>query len=70
MMDKAITLLGVTASLLAAGLWLWGSLIDVPNNIDTIVGELQRIGRVNAWAAMAAVLAALCAAYAFWQQVH
>jgi hypothetical protein len=69
-MDKAIALLGA-ASLLAAGLWLWGSLIDVPNNIDTIVGELQRIGRVNAWAARAAVLAALCAAYAiFWQQIH
>jgi hypothetical protein len=68
-MDKAIPLVGVTASLLAAALWLWGSLIDVLNNIDTIVGELQRIGWVNAWAAMAAVLAALCAAYAFWRQI-
>jgi hypothetical protein len=42
------------------------SLIEVPDNIDTIVGELQRIGRLNAWAAVAALVAALCAAYGFW----
>lgn len=69
MTEKIAAFLGVAASLLAAGLWLWGSLIDVPDNIDTIVGELQRIGRVNAWAAAAAVIAALCAAYAFWRQI-
>jgi len=41
--DKIVTSIGLAASLAASGLWLWGSLIEVPNNIDTIVGELQRI---------------------------
>jgi hypothetical protein len=69
-MDRIVAIIGMAASLAAAGLWLWGSLIDVPNNIDTIVGELQRIGKVNAWAATAALIAALCAAYAFGKQAN
>jgi hypothetical protein len=67
--DKIVTAVGLVASLAAAGFWLWGSVIEVPDNIDTIVGELQRIGRLNAWAALAALIAALCAAYAFWRQL-
>jgi hypothetical protein len=67
--DKIVTAVGLAASLAAAGFWLWGSIIEVPDNIDTIVGELQRIGRLNAWAALAALVAALCAAYAFWRQM-
>jgi hypothetical protein len=67
--DKIVTSVGLVASLVAAGFWLWGSLIAVPDNIDTIVAELQRIGRLNAWAALAALVAALCAAYAFWRQM-
>jgi hypothetical protein len=46
--DKIVTAVGLVASLAAAGFWLWASLIDVPNNIDTIVGDLQRVGRLNA----------------------
>jgi hypothetical protein len=60
LIDKFVTMVGLVASVAAASLWLWGSLIDVPDNIDTIVRELQRIGRVNAWAAIAALVAALC----------
>jgi hypothetical protein len=67
--DKFVTVIGLLATLAAAILWLWGSLMDVPDNIDTIVGELQRIGRANAWAATAALVAALCAAYGFWQKL-
>ncbi len=63
LVDKIVTSVGLLASLAAAGFWLWGSLIKVPDNIDTIVGEIQRIGRVNAWAALAALVAALCAAH-------
>jgi hypothetical protein len=37
--------------------------------IETIVGELQRIGRVNALAALAALVAALCAAHGFRRQM-
>jgi hypothetical protein len=49
--DKVVALLGIAASLTAAALWLWASLVDVPANIGTIVSELQRIGRINAGAA-------------------
>jgi hypothetical protein len=66
--DKLVAALGVIATLAAAGFWLWGSLIEVPDNLDTIVQELQRIGRINAWAATAALVAALCASYAFARQ--
>jgi hypothetical protein len=69
LVDKIVASVGLFASLAAAGFWLWGSLIEVPDNIDTIVGELQRVGRLNAWAAIAALMAALCAAYAFWRQL-
>jgi hypothetical protein len=69
LIDKIVTSVGLVASLAAAGFWLWGSILEVPDNIDTIVGELQRIGRLNAWAAMAALVAAICAAYAFWKQM-
>ncbi|RXG85768.1 hypothetical protein EAS61_35165 [Bradyrhizobium zhanjiangense] len=54
---KIAAFLGVAVSLLAAGLWLWASRINILDNIDTMIGELQRIGRVNAWAAAAAVIA-------------
>jgi hypothetical protein len=67
MFDQAVATVGVIASLTAAVLWLWASLIKVPDNIDTFIGELQRIGRLNAWGATAACVAALCAAYAFWR---
>jgi hypothetical protein len=69
LVDKIVPSVGLLASLTTAVFWLWGSLIEVPDNIDTIVGELQWIGRVNAWAAMAALVAAVCAAYGFWRQL-
>jgi hypothetical protein len=69
MMDKIVTLVALGASVVAAALWLWASVIKVPDNLDTIVGELQRIGRVNAGAAFAALIAAGCAAYGFWRQL-
>jgi hypothetical protein len=66
--DKAIALVRLLASLPQRCCGL-GSLIEVPDNINTIVGELQRIGRMNALAAFAALVAALCAAHAFWRQL-
>jgi hypothetical protein len=55
---------GVAAAafVVAAGLWLWASLIEVPDNIDTIVRELRRISRVNACAAIATTVGAVCTA--------
>ena len=56
------TPIGIAASLIAAVLWLWASLLKVPDNIDTFIPALQRISRLNAWAAFAASIAAACAA--------
>jgi len=51
--------IGATAAAFAAGFWLWASLIPVPDNIDTFIGELQRISRINAYGAMSACVAAI-----------
>ena len=67
MLDYAVAVVGVIASLTAAVLWFWGSLIPVPDNVDTFIAELQRIGRLNGWGAVAASIAAVCAAYALWR---
>lgn len=58
-MIVAIRVLIAVAALLAAGFWLRSALIKVPNNIDTIVDELQRIGRWNSRAAFASCAVAL-----------
>ena len=46
------------AAIVAAVLWFVSSRIKVPNDIDTIVGQLQRIGRWNSRAALASCIAA------------
>jgi uncharacterized membrane protein YbhN (UPF0104 family) len=66
--DKIIRAIGALASILAAVFWLRSALLDVPDNIDTIVRELQRIGWWNSAAAWAAVVASLCAALIFLKQ--
>jgi hypothetical protein len=63
--DFIVGIIGVASTAGAAAFWLWSSLIEVPDNIDTFIGELQRIGQVNSWAAMCACVAALCGTYAF-----
>ena len=68
-MDISWTLIvsgiGAAAVGVAAGLWLWAAMIAAPDNIDTIVSELQRIGRLNASAAGAACIAAVCGVILF-----
>ena len=68
--DYVVGFLGGLSSLAAAVLWLYASLLKVPDNQDTFIGELQRISKWNACAAMAAAVAAICAACAFAKQVH
>ena len=55
---------GVTAvaALVAAGFWFSASMVTVTDNIDMIVGELQRIGRLNTIAAFSTGVAAICSA--------
>jgi hypothetical protein len=63
--DYIVGIVGGSSSLAAALLWLYASFLEVPDNIDTIVGELRRISRWNAYAAMAAGIAGFCGVYAF-----
>ena len=65
--DFAVCSIGVISSAVAAVLWFYVSRIKVPDNQDAFIGELQRISRLNARAAMAFGIAALCAAYIFFQ---
>lgn len=56
---------GAISTAAAAAFWFWASMVDVPDNIDTIVQALQRASRFNAYGAASACVAALCAAYGF-----
>jgi hypothetical protein len=60
-----VAVVGAAASLIAAALWFYASWLEVPDNIDTFIGELKRISRWNSYAAMAACVAAVCAVYGF-----
>ncbi|MFY9958397.1 hypothetical protein [Bradyrhizobium sp.] len=44
LLDKIVSSVGLLSSLVAAVFWLWASLVKVPDNIDTFVHKLQRIG--------------------------
>ncbi|WP_413987936.1 hypothetical protein ACMDCR_18065 [Labrys okinawensis] len=68
-LDVCVAATGMLCSAGAAAFWLWASLINVPNNIDTFIGVLQRIGRLNAVAAAFGFVAALCAVYAFARSI-
>jgi hypothetical protein len=66
--DLVMGSLGVLSAVVAAGLFLYSSRIEVPDNIDTMMGEIQRIGRWNSYGCLAAFVGALCAAYVFARQ--
>jgi hypothetical protein len=68
-LDITIGGIGALTSFAAGVFWLWASVIVVPANIDTFIGVLQRIGRINAYGAWCACAAALCAAYVFLRSV-
>jgi hypothetical protein len=62
-----VNLVGTVAGIVAAICWLVSAKIAAPNNIYTMGDELERMGRWNSYAAMAAVVASLCAAATFAQ---
>ncbi len=68
--DAVVSGLAAAASLLAAAFWLWASLTSVPDNQDTFIGVLQRVSRLNAYAAGAAFVAVLCATYLLARQIE
>jgi hypothetical protein len=65
--DFAVCSIGAISSAVAAMLWFYAAHIKVPDNRDKVIGELQRINRLTARAAVAFGIAALCAAYIFAQ---
>jgi multisubunit Na+/H+ antiporter MnhG subunit len=60
-----VSVIGTIAAVLAAYFWLMASLTRMPDNIDTFTGVLQEASRLNTYGAVAAVVAALCAALIF-----
>jgi hypothetical protein len=69
-LDTIVGLLGVMTTLAAGAFWLWVSLIPVPDNLDTFIGDLQRISQINAYGAGCACVAALCGAYTFARTIR
>ena len=63
--DRIVGVAGTLAVLAAAVLWFRAASVEIPDNIDTIVGELQRAALWNSYASYAAVAAALFAAWTF-----
>lgn len=64
-MNMAFDAIGALTALIAAGFWLWASLIKVPENPNIFISVLQNIGRLNAYAAFAASVSALCGMLSF-----
>jgi hypothetical protein len=54
-----IDLIGAGSALVAAGLWFRSTTVSMPDRLDEIAQELQRVGRWNAWAAGATCISAL-----------
>jgi hypothetical protein len=54
-----INLIGAGSALVAAGLWFRSTTVIMPDRLDEIAEELQRVGRWNAWAAGATCISAL-----------
>jgi len=68
-MTTLVNVVGIAATVAAALLWLRASSVDVPDNMDTFIGELKRAARWNAWAAFAACIAAACVAVDWVERV-
>jgi hypothetical protein len=54
-----LNLIGALSALVAAGLWFRSTTVSMPDRLDAIAVELQRVGRWNAWAAGATCISAL-----------
>ena len=54
-----LNLIGAVSALVAAELWFRSTTVSMPDRLDAIAMELQRVGRWNAWAAGATCISAL-----------
>ncbi len=75
-LEDLATLVGAVASLIAAGLWLWASMVSMPpfpsvgldsnpTVFEPVRTALRHSSRINAWAAFFSGVAALAATIAF-----
>jgi hypothetical protein len=62
MSHTIVRVIVAVAAMTAAVLWFNSARVEVPDNIDTIVQELQRIGYWNGWAARCSCIAAFLGA--------
>ena len=69
-LDTIVGVLGVMTTFAAGAFWLWVSLIPVPDDLDTFIGDLQRISQINAYGAGCACVAAICGAYTFARTIR
>jgi hypothetical protein len=68
--DNIIGSIGAVAFVAAAGLGLWASAVEVPDNFDAFISKIQRGSRVNSWAAGATMVGSLCAVVMFVRLLH
>lgn len=57
--------LAALASLVAAVFWFMASLVEVRPDLEVIVADMHRVSELNAYAATAAAVAALCSIFLF-----
>ena len=69
MLDVIVSGIGAVAVLVAAVFWFWASKVEVPNNIDTFIDVLKKISRLNANAALTAMVGAICALVLFLNSI-
>ena len=55
---KALGLLAAVLWFASAVLWALGAMVEIRDNQDAFIGDLQRAGRWNSWAAATACAAA------------
>jgi hypothetical protein len=58
-MLKVFSFLAAVLWLISAVLWAFGASVKIRDNLDGFIGDLQRAGRWNSWAAGTACAAAL-----------
>lgn len=57
---RALTIIAAATTTATAIFSLWSSLTSTPDNIDTMVEAMQRAGCLSFWAAIFAVIGAVC----------
>ena len=57
---RLVNVVAAIAAAATAFFWFWASIVPVPENIDTFIGALQWIGRLNAYGATCGGIGAVC----------